>query len=101
MSTFVRDTRLNTFYRQTNPEKHFVILTITSCKYNKIAILTDERSSNNGYYTLKLPICRILAFLLFLLGGSFCRVDRVGAVDDVLLLFLFDAGCRDISIHGE
>ena len=40
----------------------------------------------------------LIDLLLFLLGGSVCRV---GAVDDVLLLFLFDAGCRDISIHGE
>ena len=47
----------------------------------------------------------LIDLLLFFLGGSVCRVDRVdrvGAVDDVvLLLFLFDAGCRDISIHGE
>ena len=42
----------------------------------------------------------LIDLLLFLLGGSVCRVGRVGAVDDVLLLFLFDAGCRDISIHG-
>ena len=64
-----------------------------------------RKDLSGGRFFFFLVCLTLIDLLLFFLGGSVCRVDRVdrvGAVDDVvLLLFLFDAGCRDISIHGE
>ena len=61
-----------------------------------------RKDLSGGRFFFFLVCLTLIDLLLFFLGGSVDRVDRVGAVDDVvLLLFLFDAGCRDISIHGE
>ena len=77
MRTFVRDSTPKIIYRHTIPQNGFKNDARASRKCNKIENRTDGASSIFAGFTLKIPICRILASEPFPLQPYYSRGENV------------------------